>query len=102
MSAFQVLLIFVRLQTLALFFRCFSPFYKFQRLFYKYFFALTFIMEIFYFALAWRRLKIMKLQKMCVFLPTSNKSAIKLNPRMQLRSMFHKIVNRNKISGSYA
>ena len=58
---------------------CFSAFCKFQSLFYKNIFVLTFIMGIFYFILVWRGLKNIK-SKWCFFSPTSEKSAIKNDP----------------------
>ena len=68
-------------------------FYEFQCLFCKSTSVLTFIIGIFYFILAWRGLKTLKLKKMKLFLPTSDKSAIKNNPLMQLGSIF-----RNKLT----
>ena len=38
---------------------------------------------------------------MRTFLPTSHKSAIKNNPRMQLQSIFYKKVERNKVKGKF-
>ena len=61
----QVLHIFVRLKTLVLFFICFLAFCEFQCLLYKNTFFLTFIMGISYFVLACRRLKTIKLNKVC-------------------------------------
>ena len=58
---------------------CFSAFCKFQSLFYKNIFVLTFIMGILYFILVWRGLKNIKLKR-CFFSPTSEKSAIKNDP----------------------
>ena len=54
-------------------------------------------MGIFYFILAWKELKIIKLKKRVFFLLTSDKSAIKNNPLMQLHSIFHKVVIKNKV-----
>ena len=56
-------------------------------------------MGVFYFILAWRGLNTIKLKNV-FFLSTSDKSAIKINPFMQLRSNFHKRVDRNKLKVS--
>ena len=85
----------VTLKTLVLLFLFCSTFYDFQYLFYKNTFVLTFIMGILYY-LPWRELKSIKI-KNDFFLPTCNKSARKNDPRMQLPSIFHKTVNRNKL-----
>ena len=59
-------------------------------------FVLTFIMEIFYFILAWTGLKIIKLKKKGFFLPTLDKSSMQNNPLKHLCLIFHKTVNTNK------
>ena len=61
------MLVFIRLQTLVLFFLCFSAFCEFQCLFCKKTFVLTFSMGIFYFILVWRGVKSIKLKKHAFF-----------------------------------
>ena len=73
------LLTFVRLKSLVLFLLCFLAFCEFSCFFYKSTFVSTFTMETFYFILAWKGLKTIKLKKMFFFQPTFNKSAIKIN-----------------------
>ena len=78
------------MQTLVVFFLCFSAFFEFRCHFYKNTFVWTIIMKCF--TSFWFRggLKSIKLEK-CFFLPTSNKFAKKKNnPLMQLRLIFYK------------
>ena len=110
-----VLIFFVRLQTLVqfyflllllllLFFFCFSAFCEFQCPFYKTTIILTFIVGIFHFffffflggggGVRQGRLKSIKLK---FFLPNSNGIAIQNHPFMQLRLIFQKTVDKNKL-----
>ena len=88
----------IRLQTLIPFFLFFSAFCKVQCPFFKNAFALIFIVGIFYFILVWWGLKLIKekkksrqLQQICKI------TKIQINPLMQLRLIFHKAVNKNKL-----
>ena len=89
------LLVCVRFQTLVLFLLYYSEYCEFQCLFYKNTFFLTFTIEISYFILLWSGLKPIKLKRYISFLITSNELAIKNNPLMHLRLIFHKKVNKN-------
>ena len=85
---------FCQIGHLSFFLLCFRTFCKFSCLFYKYTFVLTFITEMFYFILAWKMLKTIK--KICVFLPTSNKSTMKNNPHMLFFSKSGKLSGRER------
>ena len=87
---------FVKSQTLALFFLCFSAFCKCLCLLCKNTFVSTFILGKFCFTLTWRGLKTIKLKKNMFFLSNSNKFTMTNNPHMQLPAIFHKTVNKNK------
>ena len=79
---------FVKLQTLVVFFLCFSAFSEFQCHFHKNTFFLTFIMKyLLHFRL--KGVKIHKIRKK-YFLQTSNKFAIQNNPLILLLLIFHK------------
>ena len=85
-------LFLVRLKTLDLFFLCFLAFCEFQCLFYKNTFVSTFFMGMFYFILIWKGLKTIRLKMILMFPAT-----LKNNTPMQLRFIFHKAVNSNKL-----
>ena len=87
--------VFVGLKALVLFYLCFSSFYEFQCFFHKNSSVLTFIIGLFYFILAWSGLKSVRLKDDFSVI-TSVNSAIKDNPHMQLRLIFHKyLIERN-------
>ena len=77
--------IFVRLQSLDLFFLCFSAFLRVPMSFFT--FVSTFIMGIIYFILAWKGVKTIKLKKMFFFYSPLKISVIGIVVLHQLRKL---------------